>query len=219
MSAEFMDIQPIPTIEIETVKESKLSSIDFNDLPFGKTFSDHMFICEYYDGKWQTAKIQPYQNISLSPACNVFHYGQAIFEGMKAYYKEDESGVVIFRPEMNLARFLAAYGLVGHIHHRRAVRRPVTHVPVMRDDACTGFERKNARAQGQVHFGQQVHGDDGGGREVSLEQILLTKLCLVGNPCITRIGLALFNQPRVDLDPQARRLKTFGRQNDDAPVT
>lgn len=104
MSAEFMDIQPIPTIEIETVKESKLSSIDFNDLPFGKTFSDHMLICEYYDGKWQTAKIQPYQNISLSPACNVFHYGQAIFEGMKAYYKEDESGVVIFRPEMNLAR-------------------------------------------------------------------------------------------------------------------
>lgn len=104
MSAEFMETNLLPDIEIETVKESKLSDIDFNDLPFGKTFSDHMFICEYYDGKWQTAKIQPYQNISLSPACNVFHYGQAIFEGMKAYYKEDESGVVIFRPDMNHAR-------------------------------------------------------------------------------------------------------------------
>ncbi len=91
-------------IEIEKVKESKLSSIDFHNLPFGKTFSDHMMICEYYDGKWQSAKIQPYQNISLSPACNVFHYGQAVFEGMKAYYKEDESGIVLFRPEKNWER-------------------------------------------------------------------------------------------------------------------
>jgi branched-chain amino acid aminotransferase len=93
-----------PIIEIEKIKESKLSNIDFNNLAFGKTFSDHMFICEYYDGMWKTAKIQPYQNLSLSPACNVFHYGQAIFEGMKAYFKEDGSGIVLFRPEKNLER-------------------------------------------------------------------------------------------------------------------
>lgn len=91
-------------IEVETVTESKLPTIDFANLPFGKTFSDHMMVCEYYDGKWQSAKIQPYQNISISPACNVFHYGQAVFEGMKAYYKQDESGIVLFRPEKNLER-------------------------------------------------------------------------------------------------------------------
>ncbi len=104
MSAEVMEMAALPKIEIETIRESKLPSIDFDNLAFGKTFSDHMFICEYYDGKWQSAKIQPYQNLSLSPACNVFHYGQAIFEGMKAYYKADESGVVLFRPEKNWAR-------------------------------------------------------------------------------------------------------------------
>lgn len=104
MSAQVIEMETIPSIEIETTKESKLSKIDFDNMPFGKTFSDHMLICEYYDGKWQTAKIQPYQNISLSPACNVFHYGQAIFEGMKAYYKADESGIVLFRPKKNLER-------------------------------------------------------------------------------------------------------------------
>lgn len=104
MSAQVLEPETVPQIEVETVKESSLSAIDFNHLPFGKTFSDHMMICEYYDGQWQTAKIQPYQNISLSPACNVFHYGQAVFEGMKAYYKEDESGIVLFRPEKNWER-------------------------------------------------------------------------------------------------------------------
>lgn len=99
-----MEASALPTITVEQTTVSKLPSIDFNNLAFGKTFSDHMFICEYYDGKWQTAKIQPYQNLSLSPACNVFHYGQAIFEGMKAYYKEDGSGVVLFRPEKNAER-------------------------------------------------------------------------------------------------------------------
>ena len=83
MSAQVVDLETLPKIEVEKIRESKLPTIDFDNLPFGKTFSDHMMICEYYDGKWQTAKIQPYQNISVSPACNVFHYGQAVFEGMK----------------------------------------------------------------------------------------------------------------------------------------
>ena len=104
MSVEVIESQTLP-ISIEKVTESKLSTIDFKNMPFGKTFSDHMMVCEYYDGKWQTAKILPYQNISISPACNVFHYGQAIFEGMKAYYKNDESGIVLFRPEKNWERF------------------------------------------------------------------------------------------------------------------
>lgn len=104
MASEVKELAILPKIEIVQTTRSKLAEIDFNNLPFGKTFSDHMFICEYYDGKWQSAKIQPYQDIALSPACNVFHYGQAIFEGMKAYYKADESGIVLFRPEKNWER-------------------------------------------------------------------------------------------------------------------
>lgn len=104
MSVQILESQTLP-ITIEKVTESKLSKIDFNNMPFGKTFSDHMMVCEYYDGKWQTAKILPYQNISISPASNVFHYGQAIFEGMKAYYKHDDSGIVLFRPDKNWERF------------------------------------------------------------------------------------------------------------------
>ena len=99
-----MEAAILPTIEVEKVKISKLSTLDFDNLPFGKTFSDHMMVCEYYDGKWQSAKIMPYGHISISPACNVFHYGQAVFEGMKAYYKADDSGIVLFRPEQNLER-------------------------------------------------------------------------------------------------------------------
>jgi branched-chain amino acid aminotransferase len=91
-------------IEIEKRKDSVLSTIDFNDIPFGKTFSDHMLVCEYFDGQWQSARIQPFQNLSLSPACNVFHYGQAVFEGMKAFYKADGSGIVLFRPDKNIER-------------------------------------------------------------------------------------------------------------------
>lgn len=92
------------TINTIRCKESKIDTIDFNDIKFGRTFADHMFVAEYYDGAWQSATIKPYGNIELSPACNVFHYGQAIFEGMKAFYKEDNSGIVLFRPEKNLER-------------------------------------------------------------------------------------------------------------------
>ncbi len=104
MTAHLLETENLP-IEVEKTTQSKLPSIDFNNIPFGKTFSDHMLVAEYYDGKWQHAKIMPYQNFSLSPACNVFHYGQAIFEGMKAYYKQDDSGIVLFRPEKNWERF------------------------------------------------------------------------------------------------------------------
>lgn len=91
-------------ISIEKTTNSCLNSIDFDNIPFGRTFSDHMFIAEYSDGHWHSAKIQPYQNLSISPASNVFHYGQAIFEGMKSFYKEDGSGIVMFRPDKNIER-------------------------------------------------------------------------------------------------------------------
>ena len=90
-------------MKVERINKSKLDSIDFNSLPFGKYFSDHMLICEYIDDRWLEPRIKPYSEISISPCAQVFHYGQSIFEGMKAYRKKDE--VFLFRPEENLKRF------------------------------------------------------------------------------------------------------------------
>ncbi|KAA3649045.1 MAG: branched-chain amino acid aminotransferase [Bacteroidetes bacterium] len=91
------------TFEVERVKKSKVTETDFGNLQFGRVFSDHMFIAEYADGKWGKAKIQPYQNLSISPASCVFHYGQAIFEGLKAY-RSTKGEIVLFRPDQNHLR-------------------------------------------------------------------------------------------------------------------
>jgi len=90
-------------IEITKVKTSKIDSIDFNNLAFGKVFSDHMLTCDYKDGKWQHPKIEPYAPISLMPSAKIFHYGQSIFEGMKAY-KDANNDVFLFRPMENVKR-------------------------------------------------------------------------------------------------------------------
>ncbi len=90
-------------IKIEKIKESRVSEYDVNNVPFGKCFSDHMFIAEYADGQWQKSYIQPYQDMPMSYAMSALHYGQAIFEGMKAY-KNDANEVSIFRPLDNFAR-------------------------------------------------------------------------------------------------------------------
>jgi len=71
---------------------------------FGTVTTDHMFIAEYAEGQWVNARIMPYQNIPMSPASSVFHYGQAIFEGIKAY-KQVDGKVKIFRPDKNWERF------------------------------------------------------------------------------------------------------------------
>ena len=73
-------------------------------LGFGKIFTDHMFIMDYTEGKgWHDPRIVPFQNISLSPAAMVYHYGQEMFEGLKAY-KGDNDEVYLFRPDMNAKR-------------------------------------------------------------------------------------------------------------------
>jgi branched-chain amino acid aminotransferase len=92
------------TIEIELIKDSHITEIDFNDLPFGSVYTDHMLICDYNNGTWETPKIIPYQPITLDPSAKVFHYGQAIFEGMKAY-RDENDGIWLFRPEENFKRF------------------------------------------------------------------------------------------------------------------
>ena len=70
--------------------ENLKSKPDESNLGFGQYFSDHMFTMDYIDGEWSNAQILPYQDISISPATMVLHYGQAIFEGMKAYKTADE---------------------------------------------------------------------------------------------------------------------------------
>ena len=90
-------------IDIQKASTSRIGEVDFNNLTFGSTFSDHMFECDYKDGEWQNPTIKPYGPLTISPAAKVFHYGQAVFEGMKAF--KDEAGKVwLFRPEENFKR-------------------------------------------------------------------------------------------------------------------
>ena len=91
-------------MKITKTTHSKIDSIDFNNLPFGTVFSDHMLICNYKDGKWGESEISPYGPIPVSPGMQVLHYGQAIFEGMKAFKNEDDK-VLLFRKEENFKRF------------------------------------------------------------------------------------------------------------------
>lgn len=76
----------------------------FDQLAFGTVFTDHMFVMDYEEGKgWHDAKIIPYAPILLDPAAIIFHYGQTVFEGLKAYVTTDGE-VVLFRPEENMKR-------------------------------------------------------------------------------------------------------------------
>ena len=91
------------SIAINRIENSKISSVDFSNLPFGSVYSDHMFTCDYVNGEWQSPKIEPFAPISLMPSAKIFHYGQSIFEGMKAY-KDNEGKVMLFRPLENFKR-------------------------------------------------------------------------------------------------------------------
>lgn len=84
-------------IDIERVAASRLPATDLSNLPFGKVYTDHMFLCDFYDGQWQNPRITPYGNLSVSPASPAIHYGQSIFEGMKAHRSADGE-VLVFRP-------------------------------------------------------------------------------------------------------------------------
>lgn len=90
-------------ISIQKTQQSKINEVDFDNIPFGMVKSDHMFTADYIDGKWTNLQIVPYGNIEISPACIGLHYGQSIFEGMKAY-KAENGDVALFRPEENMKR-------------------------------------------------------------------------------------------------------------------
>ncbi|MHA4812103.1 branched-chain amino acid aminotransferase [Flavitalea flava] len=91
-------------IQVTKTAKSKIGEIDFNNLPFGKYMTDHMLEVDYADGEWKSVSIRPYQPLSLSPALAAIHYGQSIFEGIKAY-NDQEGNPYIFRPYDNFKRF------------------------------------------------------------------------------------------------------------------
>lgn len=90
-------------IHITKINESKLSAINFNNIPLGATFTDHMFICDYENGRWNKPRIQPLELIPTHPAAMALHYGQAIFEGMKATV-DTKGNPMLFRPSKNAER-------------------------------------------------------------------------------------------------------------------
>ncbi len=104
-------------IEIIKAPTSKINEVDFENLSFGSVFTDHLFECDFKNGEWQKPVIKPYAPFLLDPSSRVFHYGQAIFEGMKAYKDEDDA-IWLFRPDENYRRF-----------NKSAVRMAMPEVP------------------------------------------------------------------------------------------
>lgn len=93
-------------IPIHKATTSKLSEVDFDNIQFGKTYADHMLVADCVDGEWTDCKIVPFDHMPLSPATSALHYGQSVFEGLKAYRSEKKEGeVLIFRPDENFKRF------------------------------------------------------------------------------------------------------------------
>jgi branched-chain amino acid aminotransferase len=91
-------------IKTTKVASSRINEFDESNIQFGKLYADHMLVADYADGAWGTTEIMPYGDIAMSPATTFIHYGQSIFEGIKAY-KNKDGRVAIFRPEENWKRF------------------------------------------------------------------------------------------------------------------
>lgn len=94
-------------LKIHRVEKSRLPEIDFDNLPFGQVFSDHMFVADYEDGAWQNPRIVPFGRFTIHPAAMALHYGQAIFEGMKAS-KSVTGEPLLLRPELHAQRINAS---------------------------------------------------------------------------------------------------------------
>jgi len=90
-------------ITIQKTTQSRIGEVDFENIPFGRVFSDHMFLADYRDGEWQDLRIVPFERFEMHPAAMVLHYGQAIFEGMKAS-KSYDGRPMLMRPEQHSRR-------------------------------------------------------------------------------------------------------------------
>ncbi len=91
-------------IKIEKTSHSRLTEVDFENLVFGKTYADHMFVVDYKDGQWKDSRVVPFAPLLLSPANSSLHYGQSIFEGLKAFRGQSADEILVFRPEENARR-------------------------------------------------------------------------------------------------------------------
>ena len=91
-------------ISITKAERSKLQDLDLENLPFGRYFTDHMLEADYENGEWKNVEIKPYQPLLINPSVAALHYGQAIFEGIKAY-RDHAGNAYIFRPHDNYKRF------------------------------------------------------------------------------------------------------------------
>lgn len=92
------------SIPVQRVSKSRIKEVDFNNLEFGKYIADHMIVADFKDGKWHEPTIVPYGDMLMSPAMLSLHYGQAVFEGMKAFWTSDKN-INIFRPTRHAQRF------------------------------------------------------------------------------------------------------------------
>ena len=88
-------------IHIQKIEESRIGSVDINTVPFGSVFADHMFLADYEEGAWKNPRIVPYGPLSMSPSAMALHYGQTIFEGMKAFKNTDGSVFISRIPDHN----------------------------------------------------------------------------------------------------------------------
>lgn len=112
-----MNTADLTEFDIIHITDSKINAVDFEKITFGNTFTDYMLVCDYKNGAWEKPVIKPYEPFLIDPSTKVFHYGQAIFEGMKAY-KDEQDEVWLFRPDENFKRF-----------NKSAVRMAMPEVP------------------------------------------------------------------------------------------
>lgn len=112
-----MNTADLTEFDIIRITDSKINAVDFEKITFGNTFTDYMLVCDYKNGAWEKPTIKPYEPFLIDPSTKVFHYGQAIFEGMKAY-KDEQDEVWLFRPDENFKRF-----------NKSAVRMAMPEVP------------------------------------------------------------------------------------------
>ena len=94
-------------IKVTLTENSRLSEVDFKNIPFGKIFADHMFSADFINGTWSNFEITPVHRLSVHPALMALHYGQSIFEGLKASMTQDGTAV-LFRPDLHAKRLNAS---------------------------------------------------------------------------------------------------------------
>jgi branched-chain amino acid aminotransferase len=105
LNLKSIDMELLTEIAVRKTNHSRIQTVDFDHLEFGKYVADHMLICDYHDGQWQQPQIVPFSNLSLSPMALALHYGQTVFEGMKAFRMAD-GRINIFRLERHYDRFV-----------------------------------------------------------------------------------------------------------------